>query len=66
MSAGNEADERQQAGLCADCIHAQKIRNDRGSQFILCRLSASDPKFAKYPPLPVIECEGYKMPSGPL
>ncbi|MGA8073781.1 MAG: hypothetical protein WB995_09895 [Candidatus Acidiferrales bacterium] len=60
MARRGEADERQQADLCADCIHAQKIRNDRGSQFILCRLSAKDSNFAKYPRLPVRECSGYK------
>jgi hypothetical protein len=65
MAAG-KAVERKQAGLCADCSHAQKIRNDRGKEFILCRLSAADPNFAKYPRLPVLECPGYKKQSGPL
>jgi len=51
--------ERKQSGLCADCTHAQKIRNDRGSQFILCRLSATDPNFPKYPRLPVLTCPGF-------
>lgn len=60
MARESEADERQQAGLCADCIHAQRIRSDRGSEFILCGLSATDPSFAKYPRLPVVECPGYK------
>ncbi len=27
---------------------------------ILCELSASDPRFPKYPALPVIQCSGYK------
>jgi hypothetical protein len=66
MARESEADERQQAGLCANCIHAQKIRNDRGSQFILCSLSATDPNFAKYPRLPVRQCPGYEKQSGPL
>jgi hypothetical protein len=52
--------ERKQAGLCADCVNAQEIRSDRGSQFILCRLSATDPNFPKYPRLPVLNCPGYK------
>jgi hypothetical protein len=55
-----EEAERKQAGLCADCANAQKIRSDRGSQFILCRLSDKDPNFAKYPRLPVLNCSGYK------
>jgi len=60
MAAGSEADERQRAGLCADCANVQKIRSDRGSEFILCELSATDPNFPKYPRLPVLSCPGYE------
>jgi hypothetical protein len=51
--------EEQGAGLCAGCAHALVIRNDRGSRFYLCRLAASDPRFAKYPQLPVRRCSGF-------
>jgi len=47
-------------GLCADCMHARTITSDRGSRFVMCQLSASDPKFPKYPHLPVLTCNGYK------
>jgi 3-isopropylmalate/(R)-2-methylmalate dehydratase large subunit len=47
------------AGLCALCAHVQVIPNNRGSRFYLCRLSATDPRFPKYPNLPVRECTGY-------
>jgi hypothetical protein len=49
-----------QAGLCDSCQHALRIQSDRGSVFYLCELSASDPRFPKYPALPVIQCPGYK------
>ena len=49
----------QGAGLCAACTHALVIRNDRGSRFYLCRLSAADARFPKYPALPVRRCEGF-------
>jgi hypothetical protein len=49
----------QGAGLCGRCAHALIIRNDRGSRFYLCRLSATDPRFPKYPPLPVRRCTGF-------
>jgi len=49
----------QDAGLCARCAHALVIRNDRGSRLYLCRLSASDSRFASYPPLPVRHCPGF-------
>jgi hypothetical protein len=48
------------AGLCADCTHANRITSDRGSEFIQCQLSFTDPRFAKYPRLPVIACLGYE------
>lgn len=47
-------------GLCFDCEHARIIRSDRGSIFYLCRLSATDQRFAKYPRLPVLSCSGYQ------
>jgi hypothetical protein len=48
-----------QAGLCADCAHAHIVESDRGSIFLLCKLSSSDPNFAKYPRLPMLSCPGY-------
>jgi hypothetical protein len=47
-------------GLCGRCRHAKKNRNDRGSVFLYCRLSEKDPRFPKYPPLPVVRCEGFE------
>jgi len=47
------------AGLCSDCRHAKRIESDRGSVFIMCQLSATDPGFPKYPRLPVLSCGGY-------
>ena len=32
----------------------------RGSTFFLCQLALTDPRFAKYPALPVLACEGYE------
>jgi hypothetical protein len=48
------------AGLCADCLNARRIESAHGSAFMLCELSLTDPTFAKYPPLPVLTCDGYK------
>jgi hypothetical protein len=52
------------AGLCATCAHVEIVRSDRGSVFYLCKLSASDPRFPKYPRLPVLTCAGYEERSG--
>jgi hypothetical protein len=48
------------AGLCRSCAHVQTITSARQSTFYLCRRSASDPSFPKYPRLPVLECRGYE------
>src|SRR5580658_3417642 len=47
-------------GLCVSCTHVRPIRSDRGSLFYLCSLSAIDPRFTKYPRLPVLSCTGYE------
>lgn len=46
-------------GLCGSCRHRREIRNRRGSFFLLCTLAAKDPRFRRYPPLPVFQCPGY-------
>ena len=48
------------AGLCAACAHVQIITSSRGSTFYLCRLAAVDPRFPRYPRLPVLKCEGFR------
>lgn len=50
-------------GLCDDCTHARVITSDRGSQFLFCQLSQSNPQFPKYPRLPVLRCSGYSSKS---
>jgi hypothetical protein len=47
-------------GLCESCFHAQTIDSRRGSRFWLCGLSRADPRFPKYPRLPVVRCGGYE------
>ena len=51
--------EEQGIGLCARCAHARIVRSSRGSRFYLCGLSVTDPRFPKYPPLPVLRCAGF-------
>jgi len=51
-------------GLCASCAYARRVESNRGSVFYLCERSAIDPKFAKYPRLPVSECSGYAKERG--
>jgi hypothetical protein len=46
-------------GLCEGCGNSKKVASGRGSVFYLCRLSERDPRFARYPRLPVLTCAGY-------
>jgi hypothetical protein len=47
------------AGLCERCQHSRVLRSARGSEFWRCGLHERDPRFAKYPRLPVLECDGF-------
>jgi hypothetical protein len=51
--------DKNKIGLCVDCRHAQRIESNKGSLFLLCALSKTDPRFPKYPRLPVLVCSGY-------
>lgn len=46
-------------GLCATCRCARVVETRTGSRFYLCRRSATDPRFPRYPRLPVLRCAGY-------
>ena len=49
------------AGLCASCVHARPTGNARGSTFVLCGRAATDPRFPRYPGLPVLRCAGFEL-----
>lgn len=55
-----QAEDARRAGLCGRCTHVQVIRNDRGSLFYMCRRSLTDPRFPRYPLLPVAACIGFE------
>ena len=47
-------------GLCGSCRHHTWIESGRGSRFLRCELSFVDKRFPKYPPLPILSCEGHE------
>ena len=53
-------------GLCERCKNA-RIVGTAHSRFWLCQLHKTDPRFDKYPRLPVRECDGFEllMPDDP-
>ncbi len=50
--------DRARYGLCAECLHARRLRSAKGSEFLLCERAAEDPAFPRYPRLPVLKCRG--------
>ena len=51
-------------GLCATCRYQRTVEGAR-STFSLCERSFTDPRFLKYPPLPVVRCVGYVERAAP-
>jgi hypothetical protein len=47
-------------GLCATCRHGRVQETARGSRFWRCLRAETDPRFTRYPRLPVRECPGYE------
>ena len=48
------------AGLCAHCAHGRIVPGGR-SVFHLCERSFTDPRYGKYPMLPLWSCPGYEQ-----
>ncbi len=46
--------------LCESCASMREVITPKGSRFLLCQLSESDPAYPKYPRQPVVRCEGYR------
>jgi hypothetical protein len=49
--------------LCETCGNVREVRTAR-SRFLLCELSLTDAAYPKYPPQPVVRCDGYRPRSG--
>ncbi|HEX6752131.1 MAG TPA: hypothetical protein VF093_00895 [Solirubrobacterales bacterium] len=52
--------ERANSGLCDTCLHQRLVPNTRGSVFSLCERSRTDPRFPRYPRVPVTACPGHE------
>jgi hypothetical protein len=49
-------------GLCRTCRHRELLRS-RTSTFLRCGRAATDARFVRYPPLPVLACVGFEPPA---
>lgn len=52
-------------GLCAECRWMRTVATRRGSTFYRCLRADTDPRFTRYPPLPVRACPGYEPAAPP-
>jgi hypothetical protein len=52
-------------GLCARCRYAARQETARGSVFWRCRRAETDPRFVRYPRLPVLACPGFEEDTEP-
>ncbi|MEM9189256.1 MAG: hypothetical protein AAGF12_08775 [Myxococcota bacterium] len=59
-SGGSGAADHDPTGLCGDCVHCKRIETKRGSVFFQCLRAKTDPKYQKYPSLPVRSCPGHE------
>jgi hypothetical protein len=46
--------------LCESCEKMREVRTAR-SRFLLCELALVDAEYPKYPPEPVVRCDGYQL-----
>lgn len=46
--------------LCESCRWMREVTTPR-SRFLLCELSKTDAAYPKYPPQPVVRCEGHQQ-----
>lgn len=55
-----ESERDRGSSLCETCAHVREVVSGKGSRFLLCQRSQQDRRFPKYPPQPVMECEGFE------
>jgi hypothetical protein len=63
----DDAHSSSRVGLCFTCRWKHDVTNRRGSTFYRCLRADTDPRFVRYPPLPVLSCAGYEplLPEAP-
>ena len=59
MDDSMKSEQGRRWGLCATCAHARAIESDKGSAFVQCGLAKEDPRYRKYPHVPVVQCSGW-------
>lgn len=60
MSRGTGPPPPPEPGLCGGCAHARRQPTARGTSFLRCLRADADPRYLRYPPLPVRTCGGFE------
>lgn len=47
-------------GLCLSCRWMRAVTTRRGAVFYRCGRADTDPRFPRYPALPMLQCVGYE------
>jgi len=55
------AESAMNQSLCQTCASMREIVTPKGSRFLLCQLAKDDPAYPKYPPQPIVRCDGYQL-----
>ena len=50
-------------GLCRSCYWVRVVISRQGSTFFRCSRADTDPRFPRYPALPMLRCIGYDQRS---
>jgi hypothetical protein len=45
--------------LCETCVWMREVITPKASRFLLCQLSKTSAAYPKYPPQPIVRCEGF-------
>jgi hypothetical protein len=46
--------------LCETCALMRAVITLKGSRFLMCQLSQTNPAYPKYAPQPVVRCDGHQ------
>ena len=48
------------SGLCSTCCWVRVQASSRGARFLRCARAETDAAYLRYPPLPVVRCDGFE------
>ena len=60
------ADTQARVGLCYGCRYARVVTARADNRYWRCERAVVDPRFPKYPCLPMLACDGYEPAPQPI